>query len=86
MGRFKDLLASQDNLILHGALGTELEYRGYDVSGKLWSAKYLLENPRAKIFMKPICEQAVTSLQRLLTRPPSQVWRTMDCLRTKLGM
>ncbi|WP_019777086.1 homocysteine S-methyltransferase [Streptococcus sobrinus] len=47
MGRFKDLLASQDNLILHGALGTELEYRGYDVSGKLWSAKYLLENPRA---------------------------------------
>lgn len=47
MGRFKDLLTSQDNLILHGALGTELEYRGYDVSGKLWSAKYLLEDPQA---------------------------------------
>lgn len=47
MGRFKDLLASQDYLILHGALGTELEYRGYDVSGKLWSAKYLLEDPKA---------------------------------------
>lgn len=47
MGSFKDLLASQDYLILHGALGTELEYRGYDVSGKLWSAKYLLEDPKA---------------------------------------
>lgn len=45
MGRFKELLEQQEYLILHGALGTELEYRGYDVSGKLWSAKYLLENP-----------------------------------------
>ncbi|MFX3678123.1 homocysteine S-methyltransferase family protein, partial [Streptococcus suis] len=33
-------------LILHGALGTEFEFRGYDVSGKLWSAKYLFENPQ----------------------------------------
>lgn len=45
MPTFKDLLESQDYLILHGALGTELEYQGHDVSGKLWSAKYLLENP-----------------------------------------
>ena len=45
MGTFKELLASQDYVILDGALGTELEKRGYDVSGKLWSAKYLLENP-----------------------------------------
>lgn len=45
MGQFKDLLASQDYVILDGALGTELEKRGYDVSGKLWSAKYLLEQP-----------------------------------------
>ena len=45
MGSFKNLLDSQDYIILHGALGTELEYQGHDVSGKLWSAKYLLENP-----------------------------------------
>lgn len=45
MGTFKNLLASYDVLILHGALGTELESLGYDISGKLWSAKYLLENP-----------------------------------------
>lgn len=45
MGRFKELLETQEYVILHGALGTELEFRGHDVSGKLWSAKYLLENP-----------------------------------------
>lgn len=45
MGRFKELLASERQLILHGALGTELEYQGYDVSGKLWSAKYLISKP-----------------------------------------
>lgn len=46
MGKFKEILASNDYIILDGALGTELENRGYDVSGKLWSAKYLLENPK----------------------------------------
>ena len=45
MGTFKELLETQDVLILHGALGTELEALGYDISGKLWSAKYLLEEP-----------------------------------------
>jgi len=45
MGRFKELLDSQDYLILHGALGTEIEKKGYDVSGKLWSAKYLIKKP-----------------------------------------
>lgn len=45
MGRFQDLL-QKDYLILHGALGTELEFQGYDISGKLWSAKYLLEEPQ----------------------------------------
>ena len=45
MGTFKELLEKQDVLILHGALGTELEALGYDISGKLWSAKYLLEEP-----------------------------------------
>ncbi|MEX2784850.1 homocysteine S-methyltransferase [Streptococcus sp. H49] len=47
MALFKDLLAENDYLILDGALGTELEKRGFDVTGKLWSAKYLLENPKA---------------------------------------
>ncbi|HGC9356823.1 TPA: homocysteine S-methyltransferase, partial [Streptococcus agalactiae] len=37
MGRFKELLESKKALILHGALGTELESRDCDVSGKLWS-------------------------------------------------
>ena len=46
MGAFKDLLEKQDIIILDGALGTELERQGYDVSGRLWSAKYLLENPQ----------------------------------------
>ena len=46
MGAFKDLLEKQEIIILDGALGTELETRGYDVSGRLWSAKYLLENPQ----------------------------------------
>lgn len=32
-------------LILDGATGTELELQGYDVSGHLWSAKYLLDQP-----------------------------------------
>ena len=46
MGKFKDLLDEQEIIILDGALGTELESRGYDVSGKLWSAQYLLDQPR----------------------------------------
>ncbi|KAA0967575.1 homocysteine S-methyltransferase [Streptococcus cristatus] len=46
MGAFKDLLEKQEVIILDGALGTELERQGYDVSGQLWSAKYLLENPQ----------------------------------------
>lgn len=45
MGRFKELLTSEKHLVLHGALGTELEYQGHDVSGKLWSAKYLISQP-----------------------------------------
>lgn len=45
MGRLNELLTRKQILVLHGPLGTELEYMGYDVSGKLWSAKYLLEKP-----------------------------------------
>jgi homocysteine S-methyltransferase len=34
-------------LILDGGLATELERRGYDISGPLWSAQLLLESPDA---------------------------------------
>ena len=43
MATFKDYLENNSLLILQGALGTEMEALGYDISGKLWSAKYLLE-------------------------------------------
>ncbi|MCR1000211.1 homocysteine S-methyltransferase [Serratia rubidaea] len=39
------LLADERALILDGALATELEARGCDLSDPLWSAKVLLENP-----------------------------------------
>ncbi|MEQ9764542.1 homocysteine S-methyltransferase [Streptococcus jiangjianxini] len=47
MGQFKELLSQKDVVILHGALGTELEARGYDISGELWSAKYLINDSDA---------------------------------------
>ncbi|MGT2925699.1 homocysteine S-methyltransferase [Streptococcus cuniculipharyngis] len=47
MGRLQELLEREKVAVLHGALGTELETRGYDVSGKLWSAKYLVDDPQA---------------------------------------
>ena len=40
--RFLETLSRGEVLVLDGALGTELESRGYDVSGNLWSGKYLL--------------------------------------------
>ena len=55
MGTFKELLEKQDVLILHGALGTELEALGYDISGKLWSASICWRNQvSSKTSMKPI--------------------------------
>lgn len=45
MGVFRNLLNQEEVVILHGALGTEMEALGYDISGQLWSAKYLLEKP-----------------------------------------
>lgn len=45
MSRLLETLAEKPILILDGAMGTELEKRGYDVSGTLWSAKYLLGEP-----------------------------------------
>jgi homocysteine S-methyltransferase len=39
------LLTANRTLILDGALATELEARGCDLSDPLWSAKVLIENP-----------------------------------------
>ena len=40
-----ELLRARSVVILDGALATELERRGADLSDPLWSAKYLLERP-----------------------------------------
>lgn len=64
MGRLKDLLAEESCLILDGALGTELESRDYDVSGHLWSAKYLLDNPQV---LKEIHEDYLQAGADILT-------------------
>jgi homocysteine S-methyltransferase len=45
MGALNDLLASGRTIILDGAMGTELQARGCDVSLPLWSAKALIERP-----------------------------------------
>lgn len=45
MGKLNELLNKQETIILDGALGTEMEYQGYDISGELWSAQYLLNQP-----------------------------------------
>ncbi|HFZ8993949.1 TPA: homocysteine S-methyltransferase [Citrobacter freundii] len=39
------ILDTQDFLLLDGAMATELEARGCDLSDRLWSAKVLLESP-----------------------------------------
>lgn len=66
MGRLKELLAQKQILVLHGPLGTELEYMGYDVSGKLWSARYLLEKPEIiqdihEIYLESGCNIVTTA-------------------------
>ena len=45
MGKLQKLLDEQEIILLDGALGTEMEFRSYDISGHLWSAKYLLQQP-----------------------------------------
>ncbi|MBE3609203.1 homocysteine S-methyltransferase [Campylobacter californiensis] len=47
MSKFKDLLAKKDVVVLDGALATQLEAMGLDISGKLWSAKHIAQNPDA---------------------------------------
>ena len=52
MATFKDYLENNSLLILHGALGTEMEALGYDISGKLWSATFLRSQKLFKNFTK----------------------------------
>ncbi len=47
MSRLRELLARQPAVVLDGGLATELEFRGHDLSDRLWSARLLLEDPAA---------------------------------------
>jgi homocysteine S-methyltransferase len=47
MNPIDTILQEQKILIIDGALGTELERKGYDIKDTLWSAKYLIHNPLA---------------------------------------
>lgn len=47
MNPIDNILNNQAVLILDGAFSTELERRGCDLNDPLWSAKILLENPKA---------------------------------------
>ncbi len=42
---FDSLLDQHEFLVLDGALATELEARGHDLSDPLWSARVLVEGP-----------------------------------------
>lgn len=46
MYSLKEALNNNDFLILDGALGTEVESRGFNICHKLWSALCLIENPQ----------------------------------------
>jgi homocysteine S-methyltransferase len=43
----RNRLDTDEPLLLDGALATELQQRGYDISGPLWSARMLLDDPQA---------------------------------------
>lgn len=43
----KPFLESHGALVVDGGLATELEFRGYDLNDRLWSARFLLEDPAA---------------------------------------
>lgn len=47
LGEFQELLRKRGTLVIDGALATELESRGYDLSHPLWSAKVLKEDPES---------------------------------------
>ncbi len=64
MNRFELLLKEGYPLILHGALGTELESRGHDVSGRLWSAQYISKHPE---FIRDIHEDYIRAGADVIT-------------------
>lgn len=47
MNPIEPFLKKQKVLILDGAFGTELERQGYNINDPLWSATFLMHNPRA---------------------------------------
>ena len=47
MSRVDEILKEKGMIVLDGAMGSELERRGYDVNDVLWSAKMLKEAPEA---------------------------------------
>ncbi|MDD3343652.1 MAG: homocysteine S-methyltransferase [Sulfurospirillaceae bacterium] len=47
MNPLEKILQKQKVLIIDGAMGTELERKGFDIKDALWSAKFLMQNPEA---------------------------------------
>jgi homocysteine S-methyltransferase len=47
--RLASVLAGRRALVLDGGLSTELERRGHDISGRLWSARLLHDDPQAVV-------------------------------------
>jgi len=45
MGKFAELLNTKNLILLDGAMGTELQKRGCDISLPLWSTKPLIDRP-----------------------------------------
>lgn len=47
MNTIEKILKNQKVVVIDGALGTELERKGYELNDSIWSAKFLMENPSA---------------------------------------
>lgn len=47
MNPIEKILKHQSVVIVDGAFGTELERKGFDIKDALWSAKFLMHNPKA---------------------------------------
>jgi len=47
MNPLEKILEKQRAVVIDGALGTELERKGYELNDSIWSAKFLMENPAA---------------------------------------
>ncbi|WP_024955049.1 homocysteine S-methyltransferase [Sulfurospirillum arcachonense] len=47
MNPIEKILKKQKAVVIDGALGTELERKGYELNDPIWSAKFLMQNPMA---------------------------------------